>query len=74
VQTLAAARVQRNWLEQFAVGVALTLVGVALVEALQLAGLRPLSPLGWPGIGLLAGAALAGGTGLAGGSLVLAGY
>ena len=74
MQTLAAARVQRNWLEQFAVGVALTLVGVALVEALQAAGLRPLSPLGWPGIGLLAGAALAGGTGLAGGSLVLAGY
>ena len=75
MQALAAATgIQRKALEQFAVGIALTLVGVALVEALQLAGLRPLSPLGWPGLGLLAGAALAGATGLAGGSLALAAY
>ena len=70
----AAVGIQTTPVRQFATGVGLTLVGVVLVEALLLAGLRPLSPLGWPGLGLLAGAALAGGTGLAGGSLVLAVY
>ncbi len=69
-----AAGVQATPAGQVAIGVGLTLVGVVLVEALQLAGLRPLSPLGWPGLGLLAAAALAGGTGLAGGSVVLAVY
>ena len=75
MQTLAtAAAVHRKTVEQIAMGAVLALLGVALVEALQFAGLRPLSPLGWPGLGLLAGAAFAGGAGLAGGSLVLAGY
>jgi diguanylate cyclase (GGDEF)-like protein/PAS domain S-box-containing protein len=75
VQSLAAAAaIHRKTVEQIATGAVLALVGVALVEALQFAGLRPLSPLGWPGLGLLAGAALAGGAGLAAGSLVLAGY
>ncbi|HSU77528.1 MAG TPA: diguanylate cyclase [Burkholderiales bacterium] len=75
MQALAAITgVQRNTVEQLAIGAALALVGVALVEALQLAGLRPLSPLGWPGLGMLTAVALAGGTGLAGGSLVLAAY
>jgi diguanylate cyclase (GGDEF)-like protein/PAS domain S-box-containing protein len=69
-----ALGIQTTLARKFAIGVGCTLIGVLLVEALQLAGLRPLSPLGWPGIGLLAAAALAGGTGLASGSLVLAVY
>jgi diguanylate cyclase (GGDEF)-like protein/PAS domain S-box-containing protein len=37
-------------------------------------GLRPLSPLGWTGIGMLAGAAATGMPGLAGGALTAAAY
>jgi diguanylate cyclase (GGDEF)-like protein/PAS domain S-box-containing protein len=55
-------------------GVALTLAFIALVELLLLAGLRPLSPMAWPGLGMLAGAALGGVAGLGGGALTLAAY
>jgi len=59
---------------RFVTGAALALLGIALAEAILFAGLRPLSPLGWPGVGVLAGAAIGGGAGLAGASLVAAGY
>ncbi|HET7362577.1 MAG TPA: diguanylate cyclase [Burkholderiales bacterium] len=52
----------------------MALAGAGLLEMLQFAGLHPLSPLGWTGLGVLAAAALAGGAGVAGGSLVLAAY
>ena len=56
------------------IGVALVLVGVGLVEASIFAGLRPLGPLGWPGLWLIAGVAFGGGGALAGGGLVFAAY
>jgi diguanylate cyclase (GGDEF)-like protein/PAS domain S-box-containing protein len=55
-------------------GAALALLGAALIEGLLAAGLHPLSPLGWTGIGMLGGAAAAGAPGLAGGALIAAGY
>ena len=69
-----AAWIQTTPARQFAIGVGFTLIGIVLVEGLLLAGLRPLSPLGWSGMGVLAATALAGGSGVAGGSLVLAAY
>ncbi|HYX66250.1 MAG TPA: diguanylate cyclase [Burkholderiales bacterium] len=58
----------------FALGAALALAGVALVEALLLLGLSPLSPVAYPGLGMLAGAALGGVAGCAGGVIVLGAY
>ena len=62
---------ERSTLARFVLGVALVLAGMALVEGLFFLGLRPLSPLGWPGMGMLVGAALGGMSGLAGGALTL---
>jgi hypothetical protein len=59
---------------RLALGAGLTLAGVAVVEVLLAAGMPPLGPVGWPGLGALAGTAVGGGAGLAGGSLVLAAY
>lgn len=59
---------------RFALGAGLALVGAAMVEALVLAGLPPLTPVAWPGLGMLAGAAAGGVAGLAGGIATLAGY
>ncbi len=53
-------------------GAALSLTGVAIVEALLLAGLRPYAPIGWPGLGLIAAAAIFGLRGVLGGLPVLA--
>ncbi|MFN2644040.1 MAG: diguanylate cyclase domain-containing protein [Burkholderiales bacterium] len=55
-----------------ALGAGCALLGVLMVEALQFVHLRPLSPLGWPGIGLLAGVALGDIAGLAGGAVIVA--
>ena len=75
MNTLAlGAQVQRRVFAQLASGALLALAGVALVETLQFAAQRPLSPLGWPGLGLLVAAALAGAPGMAGAVLVLVGY
>jgi diguanylate cyclase (GGDEF)-like protein/PAS domain S-box-containing protein len=52
----------------------MALVGVALVEGLLAAGLRPLSPLSLPGLGLVAAAALFGWSGLAGAAAVALAY
>ncbi|HYD56001.1 MAG TPA: diguanylate cyclase [Burkholderiales bacterium] len=51
-------------------GAGLALLGVLIAEGLLAAGLRPLSPLGWPGGGMLVGAALYGPPGALGGTLV----
>src|SRR5258706_15146978 len=50
-------------------GAGLALAGVALVELLIATGARPFSPLGPPGLGLVAAAALFGGYGFLGGAL-----
>jgi PAS domain-containing protein len=55
-------------------GACLAALGVLLVEALFIAGLRPLGPMAWPGLGALVATALGGAAGLAGGSLVLSAY
>ncbi len=57
-----------------AAGVGLVAAGALLVEGLLLAGLQPLSPIGWPSLGMLAAAALAGLWGLAGGATALIAY
>jgi diguanylate cyclase (GGDEF)-like protein/PAS domain S-box-containing protein len=59
---------------RFLIGTALALLGVVLIEGLLAGGFRPLSPLGWTGIGMLAGAAAAGTPGLLGGALIAAAY
>ena len=72
--SLRNAAVEKRALSRFLLGASLALVGVGLVEGLVLAGLRPLGPVVWPGLGMLAGAALGGMAGLAGGSVVLFAY
>ena len=64
----------KPYLPRFVLGACLGLGGVALVEGLLLAGLQPLTPIGWPALGAFAGAALGGASGFAGGSLVLGAY
>ena len=58
----------------FVLGAGLALAGSGLVEALILAGVRPLTPVAWPGLGMILGAALGGMPALAGGTSVLAAY
>ena len=65
---------EKTGFTQFAVGGSLGLAGVVIIEALFTFGLRPLTPMAWPGLGALAGAALGGPAGFLGGSLVLAAY
>ena len=55
-------------------GAGLALAGIGLVELLLAIGLRPLSPVGWPGVGMLAGAAVGGVRGMAAGAAVVVGY
>jgi diguanylate cyclase (GGDEF)-like protein len=55
-------------------GAGLALLGILFVVGLLALGLRPLSPLGWPGGGMLVGAALYGPPGALGGALVATGY
>ena len=64
----------RSLAARFALGIALTLAGVALIEALIWLGLPPLSPVAWSGLGMLAATAAAGGPALAGGAVTLAAY
>jgi diguanylate cyclase (GGDEF)-like protein/PAS domain S-box-containing protein len=55
-------------------GLGLALAGVAVVEVLIALGAPPLSPVGWPSLGMIAAAAIGGVAGLAGGALAVAGY
>ncbi|HEX7220893.1 MAG TPA: diguanylate cyclase [Burkholderiales bacterium] len=59
---------------RYVLGACLGLAGALVVEALLRAGIRPLTPIAWPGLGTLAGAALGGAAGFAGGSLILVAY
>jgi diguanylate cyclase (GGDEF)-like protein/PAS domain S-box-containing protein len=59
---------------RYLLGACLGLAGVLMVEALLRTGLRPLTPIAWPLLGALAGAALGGAPGFAGGSLILVAY
>jgi diguanylate cyclase (GGDEF)-like protein/PAS domain S-box-containing protein len=59
---------------RFAAGIAATLAGIGIVEGLLLLGLRPLSPVSWAGLGLLAGIGIGGYAALAGGSITLGAY
>jgi diguanylate cyclase (GGDEF)-like protein/PAS domain S-box-containing protein len=73
----AAARTvprQQSARRRFGVGASFALAGVALVEVLFLVGLAPLTPVAWPGLGMLAGAAAGGLPGLAGGAVTLVAY
>ena len=56
------------------IGAGLALLGVGLIEALLQAGLSPMTPLGWPALGVLVGTALSGPGALLGGAPVLALY
>lgn len=64
----------RSTAAHFAFGIGFGLLGVAIVETLVLSGLRPFSPIGWPGVGLVVAAAIAGLPGLAGASVVAGPY
>jgi diguanylate cyclase (GGDEF)-like protein/PAS domain S-box-containing protein len=64
----------RSDLARLGLGAVLGLVGVGVVEGLLALGMRPLTPIGWPGLGALAGAALGGAGGFLGGSLALVAY
>jgi diguanylate cyclase (GGDEF)-like protein len=55
-------------------GAALALAGVGIVEALLALGLQPYAPIGWPGLGVIAAAALLGWRGIAGAVPVAAAY
>jgi diguanylate cyclase (GGDEF)-like protein/PAS domain S-box-containing protein len=68
-----AARGNRT-IARFMLGAGLALAGVALVEVLLAAGLTPLGPIGWPGLGMLAATAICGFPGLTGGAVVTAAY
>jgi diguanylate cyclase (GGDEF)-like protein/PAS domain S-box-containing protein len=65
---------EKSDVPRFALGACLGLLGVLCVEALLTLGLRPLTPMAWPGLGALAGAALGGVAGFLGGALVLGAY
>ncbi|OGA71668.1 MAG: hypothetical protein A3G81_26780 [Betaproteobacteria bacterium RIFCSPLOWO2_12_FULL_65_14] len=58
----------------FVLGAGLALTGSGLVETLLLAGLRPLTPVAWPGLAMVLAAALGGARAVAGGALVLVAY
>jgi diguanylate cyclase (GGDEF)-like protein/PAS domain S-box-containing protein len=60
-------------IKHFLAGIGLALTGVVALEGLLKVGLHPFSPIGWPGLGMIGGAALGGWPGLAGGLVVLAG-
>ena len=55
-------------------GGAFALAGAAAIEILRAAGLPPFGPVGWPGVGMLAAAALWGAWSLAGGAAVTLAY
>ncbi|HET7670544.1 MAG TPA: diguanylate cyclase [Burkholderiales bacterium] len=70
VNALRSAALEKRTGLLVSAGAACALVGVALIELLLAMGGRPFSPLGWSGLGVMAGAALAGPRGLAGGAVV----
>ncbi len=69
----ALARAKKR-LPMAALGIALALAGVVIVEVLLAFGTRPLTPIGWPSLGMIIAAVLGGGYGLAGGALGIVAY
>ena len=65
---------EKTGFSRYVLGACLGLAGVLVVEALLRLGLRPLTPIAWPALGALAGAALGGAPGFAGSSLILVAY
>jgi len=57
--------------KDFLCGAGLALTGFAVLELFFAAGLRPYSPVGWPGFGMIAGAAFFGRRGFFGGAAVV---
>jgi diguanylate cyclase (GGDEF)-like protein/PAS domain S-box-containing protein len=55
-------------------GAALVFVGIVVVEVLTYLGAVPLTPVGWPSLGAILAAALAGVSALVGGAVTLVGY
>ena len=71
---LRSTAAERVSVPQFFLGACLAITGVVVLELLLMSGLRPFSPVAWPGLGALAAAALGGASAFAGGSLVLCAY
>ena len=55
-------------------GAALVIAGVVVVEGLSYFGAVPLTPVGWPSLGAILAAAIAGVSGLVGAAVTLVGY
>jgi diguanylate cyclase (GGDEF)-like protein/PAS domain S-box-containing protein len=64
----------RSQFTPLAVGLGLSLVGVAVVEVLIAVGTPPLSPVGWPSLGMIAAAGIGGLAGVVGGAIGVIGY
>ena len=64
----------RERLPNVLLGIGLALTGVTIVEALILVGAEPLTPVGWPSLGMIAAAGIGGVSGLVGGGIVVIGY
>src|SRR5688572_22281342 len=72
--SLPALAQAKQRLPMFFLGLALALAGVTVVEGLILLGARPLTPLGWPSLGVILAAGVGGVAGLVGGLLGILGY
>ena len=60
--------------KDFFAGAGLALTGVAVIELFLATGMRLYSPVGWPGFGMIAGAAFFGLRGFLGGATVVLGF
>src|SRR3954465_9210281 len=63
-----------NRLPMMLLGARLALPGVCIVELVLFFGGSPLTPIGWPSLGMIAAAGIAGIPGLVGGTVILVGY
>src|SRR3954462_11659114 len=70
----AALERARSRIPMVLLGLGLALAGVAVVEALIALGARPLTPIGWPSLGMIAAAGVGGLGGLVGGAIGVVGY
>jgi len=64
----------RAAIKDFLSGAGLALTGVAVIELFVATGIRLYSPVGWPGFGMIAGAAFFGLRGFIGGAAVVLGF
>jgi diguanylate cyclase (GGDEF)-like protein/PAS domain S-box-containing protein len=66
-------RAKSRW-AMFGLGLGLALLGIVAVEVLVANDATPLSPIGWPSLGMIIASGVGGAAGLAGGALGVAGY